>query len=90
MNVGVAPLAAAAAHSLSLDLLAGCVVTIMGLVSRPELDGIPVVLDAQDKLSRRWICHVKGGEQLRILPEKLVPITEDDQKLETAITHRIA
>ena len=58
-----------AAALSSLALLAGRVATIKGLVSRPELD-----------TSVRWICHVKGGEQLRILPEKPVPNAENGQK----------
>ena len=74
------PVAAAAAERLTLALLAGRVATIKGLVSRPELENVLVVLDVQDKASGRWICHVKGGEKLRILPEKLVPIAEDGQK----------
>ena len=81
MPIGVAPVSAAAAERLPLALLAGHVATIKGLVSRPELEGVLVDLDVQDKASGRWICHVKGGEKLRILPEKLVPIAEDGQKL---------
>ena len=77
----MAPVAAAAAERLPLALLAGHVATIKGLVSRPELENVLVVLDVQDEFSSRWICHVKGGEKLRILPEKLVPIAEDGQKL---------
>ena len=64
-----------------LCLLAGHFATIRGLVSRPELVGVLVDLDVQDKDSGRWICHVKGGEKLRILLERLMPIAEDGQKL---------
>ena len=39
-----------------------------------------VVLDVQDMTSGRWICRTKGGEQLRIFPEKLVPLAETGQK----------
>ena len=86
--VGPAPAVADAAEQLplenaeplSLALLAGQVATIKGLVSRPELEDVLVVLDEQDVLSGRWICHVKGGEKSRILPEQLVPIAEDGQK----------
>ena len=80
MPVSVAPVAAAAAPGLPLALLAGQVATIKGLVSRPELEGVLVALGVQDKDSGRWICHAKGGEKLRILPEKLVPIAADVQK----------
>ena len=69
------------AEPLSPALLAGQVATIKGLLSRPDLEDVLVVLDEQDVLSGRWICHVKGGEKVRILPEKLVPIAEDGQKL---------
>jgi hypothetical protein len=65
---------------LSPVLQAGRVATIRGLVSRPELEDVLVVLDECDKRSGRWICHTKGGEQLRILPEKLVPIAENGQE----------
>ena len=61
-------------------LLAGRVATIRGLVSRPELENVLVALDGYDEGSGRWICHVNGGEKLRILLEKLVPIAEDGQK----------
>ena len=71
---------AAAAAAAAPSLLAGRVATIKGLVSRPELEGFLVVLDAQDAATNRWICHTRGGEQLRILPEKLVPIPEEGQK----------
>ena len=74
------PLLCAAAEPLPLALLAGHVAIIKGLVSRPELEGVLVVLDVLDKNSGRWICYVNGGEKLRILPEKLVPIAEDSQK----------
>ena len=65
----VEPSAAAASAP---PLLAGRVATIIGLVSRPEL--------VQDKTSGRWICRVKGGEQLRLLPVRLVPIAETGQQ----------
>ena len=74
------PLLAAVAEPLPLALLAGHVAIIKGLVSRPELEGVLVVLDVLDKNSGRWICYVNGGEKLRILLEKLVPIAEDSQK----------
>jgi hypothetical protein len=80
MPASVAPVAAAAAHGLPLALLAGRIATIKGLVSRPKLENVLVALDVQDMESGRWICHIKGGEKLRILPEKLVPIAEDGQK----------
>jgi hypothetical protein len=73
----VEPSAAAASAP---PLLAGRVATIIGLVSRPELDNVLVVLDVQDKTSGRWICRVKGGEQLRLLPVRLVPIAETGQQ----------
>ena len=61
-------------------LLDGHVATIKGLVSRPELEDVLVVLETIDIDSGRWICHVKGGEKLRILPEKLVPIAAVGQR----------
>ena len=60
-------------------LLVGHVATIKGLVSRPELDGILVLLEAMDFASGPWICRVKGGDTLRILPEKLVLVPVQDQ-----------
>ena len=72
--------AAAAAEPLPLALLAGRVATVKGLVSRPDLENVLVVLDVQDMTSGRWICRTKGGEQLRILPKKLTPIAETGQK----------
>ena len=70
------PSAAAAAPAL----LAGRVAAIGVLVSRPELENVLVVLDVQDMSTRRWSCSLKGGEVVRILPEKLVPIAETGQK----------
>lgn len=67
-------------RSPSPALLAGRVAFIKGLVSRPELESVLVVLDELDVISGRWICRVKGGEQVRILPEKLLPISESGQK----------
>ena len=86
--VGPAPAVADAAEPLPLEdaeplspaLLAGQVATIKGLLSRPDLEDVLVVLDEQDVLSGRWICHVKGGEKVRILPDKLAPIPESGQK----------
>ena len=74
------PVAAAAVARVPLTLLAGHVATIKGLVSRPELEDVLVVLEAQDMDSGRWLCHVKGSEKLRILPEKLVPIAAVGQR----------
>ena len=63
--------------SATTALLVGNVATIKGLVSRPELDGVPVLLESLDSTSGRWICLVKGGEKMNILPQKLVPVFED-------------
>lgn len=74
------PTPCAAAAPLPLVLLEGRVATIVGLVSRPELDGALVVLKEFVASAGRWICTLSGGEQLRILPVKLVPIAETGQK----------
>jgi len=75
------PVAAIASVTSFVALLVGHVATIKGLVSRPELDGVPVLLEAMDFTTGRWICRVNGGETLRILPEKLVPVPLQDQEM---------
>ena len=77
---GAASSAASAAAASPPVLLAGRVATIQGLVSRPELDHVLVDLKKFDASAGRWICSTQGGEQLRILPEKLKPIEETHQK----------
>lgn len=74
------PPPAAAAAPPVLALLEGRVATIQGLVSRPELERVIVDLKKFDASAGRWICSTKGGEQLRILPDKLQPIAESGQQ----------
>ena len=81
MSSGSKPAAAIASGTSIVALPVGHVATIKGLVSRPELDGILVLLEAMDFTSGRWICRVNGGETLRILPEKLVPVPLQDQEM---------
>ena len=73
---GAGSAAAAAAAAPPPALLVGRVAIIQGLVSRPELDHALVDLKKFDSSAGRWICSTQGGEQLRILPEKLKPIEE--------------
>ena len=82
MSSGSKPAAAIARGTSIVALLVGHIVaTIKGLVSRPELDGILVLFEAMDFTSGRWICRVNGGETLRILPEKVVPVPLQDQEM---------
>ena len=74
-----APLAAGAATP-KLALLAGRVAAIGVLESRPDLRNSLVVLSEFDEKSGRWLCLLKGGDCLRILPSKLKPLAESAQK----------
>ena len=38
------------------------------------------ILNIRSYIINKWICHVKGGEKVRILPDKLAPIPESGQK----------
>ena len=61
-------------------MLAGRIATIQGVVSRPGMDQKLVELKEFEASAGRWVCRIKGGEQLRIRPEKLVPTAETGQK----------
>ena len=78
MSKATEPFAAIASVTSFVALLVGHVATIKGLVSR---HGVPVLLEAMDFTSGRWICRVNGGGTLRILPEKLVPVPLQDQEM---------
>ena len=39
-----------------------------------------MLLHEVDPKIGRWVCRTKGGEQLRISPNKLVVIAEDHQR----------
>ena len=78
---GLAPGAAvASAGPAPASPRAGRIATLHGLVSRPDLDQAYVLLHEVDPKTGRWICRTKGGEQLRISPNKLVVIPEDHQR----------
>ena len=53
--------------------------TIVKLVARPEFDGAFVQLVEVDAKTGCWVCVLRRGEQLRIVPEKLVQISESGQ-----------
>ena len=74
-----APTATTATAAAPGSLRAGCIALIEGLVSRPELDQSLVELTRLDANASRWVCRSKGGEQLRITPDKLKVILEDHQ-----------
>ena len=71
---------AADAATPKLALLAGRVAAIGVLESRPELLNTLVELSEFDQKSGRWLCLLKGGDCLRILPNKLKPLAESAQK----------
>jgi hypothetical protein len=52
-------------------LLAGSIAAVVGLTSRPDLEGAYVELLEYDSAARRWICRTAKKEQVRVVPEKL-------------------
>ena len=52
-------------------LLAGSIAALVGLTSRPDLEGAYVELLEYDSAARRWICRTAKKEQVRVVPEKL-------------------
>jgi hypothetical protein len=51
-------------------LLAGSIAAVVGLTSRPDLEGAYVEL-LEFSAARRWICRTAKNEQIRVVPEKL-------------------
>ena len=56
---------------LPSPLLAGSIAAVVGLTSRPDLEGAYVELLEYDSAARRWICRTAKKEQVRVVPEKL-------------------
>ena len=52
-------------------LLAGSIAAVVGLTSRPDLEGAYVELLEFDSAACRWICRTAKREQVRLVPEKL-------------------
>ena len=52
-------------------LLAGSIAAVVGLTSRPDLEGSYVELLEYDSAASRWICRTAKKEQVRVVPEKL-------------------
>jgi hypothetical protein len=52
-------------------LLAGSIAAVVGLTSRPDLEGAYVELLEFDSAACRWICRTAKREQVRVVPEKL-------------------
>jgi hypothetical protein len=52
-------------------LLAGSIAAVVGLTSRPDLEGSYVELLEFDSAASRWICRTAKKEQVRLVPEKL-------------------
>ena len=52
-------------------LLAGSIAAVVGLTSRPDLEGAYVELLDFDSAACRWICRTAKREQVRVVPEKL-------------------
>jgi len=52
-------------------LLAGSIAAVVGLTSRPDLEGAYVELLEFDSAACRWICRTAKREQFRVVPEKL-------------------
>jgi hypothetical protein len=52
-------------------LLAGSIAAVVGLTSRPDLEGAYVELLEFDSAASRWICRTANKEQVRVVPEKL-------------------
>jgi hypothetical protein len=67
------------ATDASTKLVAGRLALIQGLKSRPELDDCLTELKSYDAAAGRWTCLMSDAEQLRIVPDKLLPIEESHQ-----------